>query len=317
MKKYEFVVCGHVVMNQLLKVKIMPQPGITSYVLNGDFENLFFGGNGLNIAYCLSKLGCRTLPVLSHIVAERKGELYHMLLDVGAPIYALRDSQPGAYGLTVMLQDENGAHLTLVCRRTVTGAPPHLSMVPEYFQDSEMAVLCIAHPDDVVLFFENVKRYGTPLAFSMRADMKVFPPPLLKEILLEAKIIFTNEEEKAFIEKMFGFGDICDLMLQGKAETIITTLGSSGSVVHSLDADGAVKHAAVRAIQPDKIIDATGAGDAYVAGFLYGYSAGMDLRTCAEYGGAMASFILEKDGCLTNVPTRAAMLQRYAERGEK
>jgi adenosine kinase len=190
-------------------------------------------------------------------------------------------------------------------------------MAPEYFQDSDMAVLCVAYPDDVVLFLENVKRYGTPLAFSMRADTKVFPPPLLKEILLEAKIIFTNEEEKVFIERLFGFGDICDLMSQGKAETIITTLGPSGSVVHGLGPNGVVAHIAVPAIRPDKVVDATGAGDAYVAGFLYGYSAGKDLKTCAEYGGATASFILEKDGCLTNVPARAAMLRRYAERGEK
>ena len=312
MKTYDFVVCGHVVMNQLLKVKAMPRPGITSYVTNGDFEELFFGGNGLNISYCLAKLGCRVLPVLSHVVADRKAELERMLGEVGAPACALRDPQPGAYGLTVMVQDESGEHMTLVCRRSVEGSPPRRPMPPKYFLDAEMAVLCVAHPDDVVLFLESVKRFGTPLAFSMRADTKVFPPAVLREILLEAKIIFANEEERAFIERSMGYGSVLELMDAGKAEIIVVTLGERGSVVYA-KADGNAGMT-VEATRPPKVVDATGAGDAYVAGFLYGYCGGMDLRTCAEYGGTMASFIIEKDGCLTNVPSREDMLARNASR---
>lgn len=55
-------------------------------------------------------------------------------------------------------------------------------------------------------------------------------------------------------------------------------------------------------------IRAIGAGDAYVAGFLYGMSQGCDPVTCAQYGSTVSSFIIEDDGSTTNAPTLQQML---------
>lgn len=50
-------------------------------------------------------------------------------------------------------------------------------------------------------------------------------------------------------------------------------------------------------------VDPTGAGDSFKAGFWYGYLNGKSLNECIEYASTIASFIVEKQGSQTNIPT--------------
>ena len=57
--------------------------------------------------------------------------------------------------------------------------------------------------------------------------------------------------------------------------------------------------------------ETVGAGDGYVCGFLYGLIRGYDMRACALLGATVSSFVLEKEGSITNLPTEAQLLARY------
>jgi sugar/nucleoside kinase (ribokinase family) len=50
------------------------------------------------------------------------------------------------------------------------------------------------------------------------------------------------------------------------------------------------------AIKPEKIVDTTGAGDQYAAGFLYGYTRGMDMGACAHLGTLAATEVITHMG---------------------
>ena len=45
-----------------------------------------------------------------------------------------------------------------------------------------------------------------------------------------------------------------------------------------------------------KVVDTTGAGDAYCAGFLYGYANGLPLADCARYGTHCATQVIHQLG---------------------
>ena len=62
-----------------------------------------------------------------------------------------------------------------------------------------------------------------------------------------------------------------------------------------------------------KTEDPTGAGDAYKAGFLVAYTRNYPLDVCCRVGAVTASFIIEKTGCQTNLPTWEMMKKRYLE----
>jgi sugar/nucleoside kinase (ribokinase family) len=52
----------------------------------------------------------------------------------------------------------------------------------------------------------------------------------------------------------------------------------------------------IDAVKGVTVVDTTGAGDAYAAGFLYGYTQGHDLAACGRLGGAMAAHVISHYG---------------------
>ncbi len=48
--------------------------------------------------------------------------------------------------------------------------------------------------------------------------------------------------------------------------------------------------------QETKVVDTTGAGDQYAAGFLYGFTQGMDLKTCGVLGTLAATEVIAHMG---------------------
>jgi ribokinase len=58
-----------------------------------------------------------------------------------------------------------------------------------------------------------------------------------------------------------------------------------------------------------KVVDTTGAGDAYCAGFLYGLLMEKDLYTCGKLGNLIASYKIQKKGSRKGLPTRLALTE--------
>ena len=103
-------------------------------------------------------------------------------------------------------------------------------------------------------------------------------------------ILFANEAEVCSLFQVPDF----DRALQETrrhCEIAALTRSAKGSVVL---ADGEVR--VVDAVPVDKVIDTTGAGDLYAAGFLYGYTQGKGLFDCGRIGALAAAEILSHYG---------------------
>ena len=72
---------------------------------------------------------------------------------------------------------------------------------------------------------------------------------------------------------------------------LITTLGEKGSVIETK-----TKEIRIRIAKPKTVVDPTGAGDGFRAGFLAGWQRGYNLATCGKIGAVAASFAIEKYG---------------------
>ena len=103
-------------------------------------------------------------------------------------------------------------------------------------------------------------------------------------------ILFANEHEILSLYQVDNFDDALQ-HVRGHCEIAALTRSEKGSVivrgneVHVIDAEKGVK-----------VVDTTGAGDAYAAGFLYAYTHGHDLATCGKLGGVMASKVISHYG---------------------
>lgn len=103
-------------------------------------------------------------------------------------------------------------------------------------------------------------------------------------------ILFANEAELTSLYRTDDF-DSALRDVRGHCRVAAITRGPKGSVV--ID-DSNVHVVAADAVSA--VLDTTGAGDLYAAGFLYGFTQGRDLATCALLGGIAAGEVISHFG---------------------
>lgn len=102
-------------------------------------------------------------------------------------------------------------------------------------------------------------------------------------------IVFANEEEaKAFTgkapeEALHSIARMCDIA--------IVKVGEKGSYIKK-----GMQEIYVNAISVDKVVDTTGAGDYFAAGFLYGLTGGYTLEKCGAIGSILSGNVIQVIG---------------------
>jgi sugar/nucleoside kinase (ribokinase family) len=106
--------------------------------------------------------------------------------------------------------------------------------------------------------------------------------PLVRE---RVDILFANEAEAC---ALWGCDEVGAAVERARAEVAIAciTLSDKGSVVVA----GPETHEIPA--HPVEVVDTTGAGDLYAAGFLYGYTSGRPLPECGELGSLAAAEVI-------------------------
>ena len=103
-------------------------------------------------------------------------------------------------------------------------------------------------------------------------------------------IIFANEQEISTLIDAKSFDEVISFSKQIKKEIIITR-GEKGAVFIN---NNLIENIAAK--KNLKIIDLTGAGDLFAAGFLHGLINGLNPYQCLEKGTELSSKVIEKIG---------------------
>lgn len=103
-------------------------------------------------------------------------------------------------------------------------------------------------------------------------------------------ILFANETEIRSLYEVDNF-DAALQAVRGRCEVAALTRSEKGSVILSGD-----EMHVVDAWPVGKVVDTTGAGDLYAAGFLYGYARGHGLYDCGRIGAICAAEIISHIG---------------------
>ena len=102
-------------------------------------------------------------------------------------------------------------------------------------------------------------------------------------------ILFANEAEITSLYEKNTFDEAAELARRDSALAVLTR-SEAGSLILS----GDERH--IIAAEPVRVVDTTGAGDAYAAGFLAGLTAGRPLRDCGRLGSIAAAEIISHYG---------------------
>ncbi|MDO6965088.1 adenosine kinase [Rhizobium alvei] len=116
-------------------------------------------------------------------------------------------------------------------------------------------------------------------------------------------IVFANRHETLSLYQTSDF-DLALTLLAADSKLAVVTMGEEGSIILSGD-----RRIRVDALKINSVVDTTGAGDLYAAGFLFGYTQGFELADCGRLGSLAAGLIIQQMGPRSLTPLRQAAVE--------
>lgn len=109
-------------------------------------------------------------------------------------------------------------------------------------------------------------------------------------------IVLANEAEITSLYRVETFDEALQAV-RTECKLAVLTRSAAGSVI----VEGDEVHV-VEAVKVPGVVDATGAGDLFAAGFLFGYTRGRDLASCARLGALAAAEVISHIGARPQLP---------------
>lgn len=256
------------------------------------------GGCAPNIAYTLALLGER--PYLMATAGEDFGE-YGQWLEAAGVDTSLVQRVNGKFCASFFCStDEHNNQIASF----YTGAMADAGQLSfRTVDDCGLAIISPNDPGAMVQYAEECRTLGLPFIFDPGQQCARMSGEELRDGLTGASIVIVNDYELELLRQKTGLGE-ADILDQ--AATLIVTRGEHGSSVLSGD-----RRVDVGAVEPNRIVDPTGVGDAFRGGLMKGLAMGLPCETAARLGSVAATYALEHLGGQSHAYTWQEFTVRY------
>ncbi|MCS4540903.1 MAG: carbohydrate kinase family protein [Euryarchaeota archaeon] len=292
---------GRIIFDHIFNVPMFPHPNSCIKI---DGIEPYFGGSAANVAAIASKLGLKT-GLVSAVGEDFRGSEYEKnLKKLGVDLTGVKIIPGTRTSRSWIFTNKQNNQITYIYE----GAGDYFEKVsPENDLHNNLRIMHITTGNPVFnkKIAESARNTGTEISFDPGQDLYRYSKDDLLSIVRASKFLFFNRREARQTCKKLKLRPI-DCLLEMGPKVIAVTMGKKGSLIYT---NGSKLK--VSAATPKQIIDPTGAGDAYRAGFLAGYIGGYSIDISAQLGSTVASFIIESLGCQTNAPTWEMVKERY------
>lgn len=249
--------------------------------------NLSAGGVGRNIAHNLSSLGV-SVALISVFGADALGHaLRQETSNAGVELTHSLTSEI-ATGTYIAMLDSSGELITAVNDMRGIGALGinHLTSCHDILATAKWIVAdCNLESTTLAFLAQN---YGHKLVVETVSIEK--SKNLLRALAVASVALATPNQAQLFaMTNCEDLAAACQVMLTKGLKTIVTHCGAEGAIF-------ATENQPIRKIQQlpvDTIVDVTGAGDAAVAGLVFGLVNNFTLEKSVQFGQAVARAVLQ------------------------
>ncbi len=169
----------------------------------------------------------------------------------------------------------------------------------------DLVVVSPNDPEAMLRHTDECRTRGYPFAADPSQQLARMDGADVRRLIDGAAYLFTNEYERALAEEKTGWtGE----EILSRVGVRVTTLGSKGVVIDRKGEEGL--H--VPGLEVENVVDPTGVGDAFRAGFLTATAWNLSLERAAQVGCAVAAHALEAAGPQEYTLSRRTFLDRFA-----
>lgn len=263
------------------------------------------GGVAANMCFGLGRLGLR--PVLVGCAGDDFADYRSWLERHGVDCDHVRISDSKHTARFVCTTDTTGAQFASFYPGAMSEARlVELAPIVAKVGAPSYVLIGADDPDGMQRHTEECRQRGFPFIADPSQQLAFGEGELIRDLIDGAAYLFSNEYESHMIEQKTGWSS--DEVLS-RVGIQVTTLGKEGVRVRSKDGIEFVRQAA----KDDKVVEPTGVGDAFRAGFLASLAWGLPLENAAEVGCVLAAYVVETVGPQDYVFTAAQFLARIEE----
>jgi adenosine kinase len=244
------------------------------------------GGVGANIAFALGVLGSR--PVLVGAVGPDFADYREWLERHGVDCAGVHTSDTAHTARFTCTTDDAQCQLASFYPGAMSEARA-IRLAPLVESHAVGLVLIGADdPEAMLAHTQEARDLGLPFAADPSQQLPRLDTDRCRMLVGGARYLFSNEYEWELLQRRT---DWSERDVAARVEVRITTLGAKGALV--VDGDSEIH---VDAVPAREVVDPTGVGDAFRAGFLAGVGGGFGPQRAAQLGSLVATLVLEVDG---------------------
>lgn len=294
------VVIGSLNMDVVVEADRPPALGET---VAGKQVHFIPGGKGANQAVAAARLGANTRMV-GAVGTDAFGQsLLAALRQEGIDADTVKVVEGTHTGIASIVLSQGDNQIIVVPGANDHCLPADLSACERQIAEADVVLLQLEIPLPTVLFAAKMaKRLGKTVVLNP-APARELPDELLQHV----DVLIPNESELYLLADSAAGQELEAAMrslLQKGVRTVVTTLGAKGAAyLTDKEPLGFVSSHKV------DVVDTTGAGDSFNAGFSYALASGSSVAEAAAFATAVAALAVTKLGAQAGMPTLAEVNQ--------
>ena len=302
------LICGSVAYDTILvfpdqfKSHILPDK---IHILNVSFlvpeMRREYGGCAANIAYGLTLLGDRALPMAT--VGHDFGPYRERWVSLGLSLEHVKVIDEAFTAQAFITTDLDDNQITAFHPGAMQYA--HLNKVSDVRAKVGLGIVA---PDGRQAMIDHAEQFaaaGIPFIFDPGQGLPMFTGAELEHFIERASWVAVNDYEWGLMHQKTG---LTQAQITDRVKALIVTRGADGSTVHTKERTWTIP-----CVRPRAVVDPTGCGDAYRAGLIHGLLHGLDWETTGRLASLMGAIKIETRGPQNHQFARPELLRRYGE----
>ena len=243
-----------------------------------------FGGTAGNIAYALSLLAEK--PRILASIGRDSDSYLKWLEECGLSTGDIQVVPDEFTASAYIATDSRGNQITFFN----PGAMNHPSKLDPAGIDPEntIAIVSPGNLEDMARYPKTYRELGVFCIFDPGQSLPAWDGANLLETIGLSDVLISNEFELEMITQKTGLS--IDGLLE-RVATVITTKGSRGTEVLTHN-----EVTGIPAVETERVVDPTGAGDAFRGGFIKGLVMGIQIERAAQMGSVCAHYAIQHYG---------------------